>query len=246
MSKEYFPHDYAARLSLRDVRKDFGMVGVGVYWCIVEILHEEGGYIKENDLAGVAYDLQVELDLCHAITHNYDLFSIKKGKIFSERVLRNINKREEISLARSKAATARWDCARNSSKNVSKDTEKSEFKIYDQKFDASKSRLFACLDRWSSEEESTDPFATSPAEAVRHTVDNLIQNFEANFLIINGKEVTTVDWVEAIANCVNDKKHRYDLYTIIYEVEEKQRKAEIRHSRNYLISALYNTAKAAF
>ena len=54
MSKEYFPHDFAARLSLRDVRKDFGMVGVGVYWCIVEILHEEGGYIKENDLAGIA------------------------------------------------------------------------------------------------------------------------------------------------------------------------------------------------
>ena len=126
MSKEYFPHDFAARLSLRDVRKDFGMVGVGVYWCIVEILHEEGGYIKENDLAGIAYDLQVELDLCQAITHNYDLFAVKKGKIFSERVLRNLNKRQEISLARSKAATSRWD-GRNRDKTVSKDTEKSEY-----------------------------------------------------------------------------------------------------------------------
>ena len=45
MSKEYFPHDYGARLSLRGIRKDFGLQGLGFYWCFVEILHEEGGYI---------------------------------------------------------------------------------------------------------------------------------------------------------------------------------------------------------
>lgn len=44
MSKEYFPHDYGARLSLRGIRKDFGLQGLGFYWCFVEILHEEGGY----------------------------------------------------------------------------------------------------------------------------------------------------------------------------------------------------------
>lgn len=108
MSKEYFPHDYGARLSLRGIRKDYGLQGVGFYWCFVEILHEEGGYIKESDLDNIAYDLQVAPELCYAVTHNYDLFTVKKGKIFSERVLRNIKKRAEISAARKRAASERW------------------------------------------------------------------------------------------------------------------------------------------
>ena len=108
MSKEYFPHDYGARLSLRGIRKDLGLQGLGFYWCFVEILHEEGGYIKESDLDNIAYDLQVAPELCYAVTHNYDLFTVKKGKIFSERVLRNIKKRAEISAARKRAANERW------------------------------------------------------------------------------------------------------------------------------------------
>ena len=92
MSNEYFPHDYGARLSLRAVRKDYGLQGVGFYWCFVEILHEEDGYIKESDIVNIAYDLQVDAEMCEAIIRNYDLFTIKKGKIFSDRVLRNIHR----------------------------------------------------------------------------------------------------------------------------------------------------------
>ena len=49
--KDYFSHDYHSRDHLRDVRKDFGLEGYGLYWCIVEILHEQGGSIKETDIA---------------------------------------------------------------------------------------------------------------------------------------------------------------------------------------------------
>ena len=108
MSKEYFPHDYGARLSLRGIRKDFGLEGLGFYWCFVEILHEEGGFVKESDIENIAYDLQARADMCEAIIRNYDLFVIKKGRIYSERVLKNIKKRAEISEARKNAADARW------------------------------------------------------------------------------------------------------------------------------------------
>ena len=33
--KDYFSHDYHSRDHLRDVRKDFGLAGYGLYWCIV-------------------------------------------------------------------------------------------------------------------------------------------------------------------------------------------------------------------
>ena len=50
-AKEYFPHDYGARSKLVDVRKDYGLEGLGFYWCVIEILHEEGGYIKESRIS---------------------------------------------------------------------------------------------------------------------------------------------------------------------------------------------------
>lgn len=84
MAKEYFPHDYCARLTLREIRKDYGLEGLGFYWCFVEMLHEEGGYIKETELESIAYDLRVSIDLVQAVIRNYDLFVIKKGKISSQ------------------------------------------------------------------------------------------------------------------------------------------------------------------
>ena len=73
MSNEYFPHDYGARLSLRGVRKDYGLEGLGFYWCFVEILHEEGGYVKESDIENIAYDLQIKPEICEGVIRNYDL-----------------------------------------------------------------------------------------------------------------------------------------------------------------------------
>lgn len=107
-AKEYFPHDYGARSKLVDVRKDYGLEGLGFYWCVIEILHEEGGYIKESRISGIAYDLRIEPEKAEAIIRNYGLFSIKKGKVTAERVLRNLRKRAEISTARKQAANARW------------------------------------------------------------------------------------------------------------------------------------------
>ncbi len=57
--KQYFPHDYGARAKLADMRIDFGLEGVGFYWCLVEYLHEEGGSIKESRIKGIAYELRI-------------------------------------------------------------------------------------------------------------------------------------------------------------------------------------------
>ena len=107
--KDYFSHDYHAREHLRDVRKDWGLAGYGFYWCIVEILHENGGYIKEGDVESIAYDLRVEPEMARAVLYNYGMFQIKKGRICSTRVLENLQKREEISQKRREAAEQRWE-----------------------------------------------------------------------------------------------------------------------------------------
>ena len=88
--QDYFSHDYHARDHLRDVRKDFGLEGYGLYWCIVEILHEQGGSIKETDIAPIAYDLRADEDMLKAILYNYGMFQVKKGYVYSERVIDNL------------------------------------------------------------------------------------------------------------------------------------------------------------
>ena len=41
----YFQHDYNARNDpkLQDVLIDLGVEGIGVFWCIIEQLYEQGG-----------------------------------------------------------------------------------------------------------------------------------------------------------------------------------------------------------
>lgn len=262
MSKEYFPHDYGARLSLRGIRKDFGLQGLGFYWCFVEILHEEGGYIKENDLDNIAYDLQVEPELCYAVTHNYGLFSVKKGKIFSERVLRNIKKRAEISAARKRAASERWGSPppkehepehveRYEAETVPERELSAEETAEEDDFQKGVKFYYDCLERqaeiWLDEdaaEGGTSALFSSPADNVRQKIENLFDLIKGKKCQkINGVEVKTLDVMQAIIGFFRNKDTRWQLYMLLYEVDEKAEKGEIKNKQNYLVSALYNAAK---
>lgn len=261
MSKEYFPHDYGARLSLRGIRKDFGMSGVGFYWCFVEILHEEGGYIKECDLDNIAYDLQVEPELCYAVTHNYDLFVVKKGKIFSERVLRNIKKREEISAARKRAANGRWGSASPQEEPEAEpesepppepvdeeviEEEEENFKSGVEFYtDQVKMRCDMWYDELKQEGRSVLDLFQSPPEIIKPRLINLFELIKSKKVQkIGGQTVDTLDVMKTIVDFFRggDEK-RWDLYNLITEVDLKAANGEIKNKQNYLMTALYNAAK---
>ena len=113
MSKEtfYFSHDYNARndIKIQALLADQGAVGYGVYWIIVEILHEESGKkLKLNNLTYIAIARQASTSVEQVKTIvecclEYELFSEKDGCFYSKRILKNINKRMDISEKRAKA-----------------------------------------------------------------------------------------------------------------------------------------------
>lgn len=261
MSKEYFPHDYGARLSLRGIRKDFGLQGLGFYWCFVEILHEEGGYIKESDLDNIAYDLQVAPELCYAITHNYDLFTVKKGKICSERVLRNIKKRAEISAARQKAARDRWDNSPPPEEQkpeplpvpVLPDDEAEErSRAADENFESGvefyTDQVNMRCDMWEDElkEKGTSAFDlfSSPPAIIKPRLTSLFELIKGKRQQkINGQTVGTLEVMQAVVDFFTSDEKRWALYNLIIEVDEKAASGEIKNKQNYLVSALYNAAK---
>ena len=113
MSKEtfYFSHDYNARndIKIQALLVEHGAVGYGVYWIMVEILHEESEKkLKLDNMTYVAIARQAStsVEQVKAIVEcclKYELFVEMDGCFFSKRILKNINKRIEMSEKRAKA-----------------------------------------------------------------------------------------------------------------------------------------------
>lgn len=108
-TREYFSHDYNARSDPKMVRliMDHGMEGVGIYWCIVEMLYENGGYIDLSECERIAFELRTDCDRIATIVRS-NLFRIADEKFYSETALERLEKRGEKSHKASASAHARW------------------------------------------------------------------------------------------------------------------------------------------
>jgi hypothetical protein len=107
-TKNYFQHDYRSRLDgkLLEVRMKHGMTGFGLYWCLVEMLHEGNGFIKMKPEV-IAFELQVPIEIIKDVI---DIcFKIEDGIITCNRVKENLTIREEKRLAKSKAGKKGMD-----------------------------------------------------------------------------------------------------------------------------------------
>lgn len=108
----YFPHDSNA---YRDpkcaaLRNDFGMEGYGLYWAIIEILHEQrdGKLEKFQKLfEGLAFQLQITKEALtkqmEAMIKDYKLLQENETHIWSNRVLRNLEERRIKYLIKAEA-----------------------------------------------------------------------------------------------------------------------------------------------
>jgi hypothetical protein len=241
MAKEYFPHDYCARLTLREIRKDYGLEGLGFYWCFVEMLHEEGGYIKETELESIAYDLRVSIDLVQAVIRNYDLFVIKKGKISSERVLRNIKKRAEISEARKSAAESRWNRQDEQlpMADIPTDEQTADTQTAKQFYIASIER---CFDKFL-ENASGDMLFSRNIYDYKGLFDTVIAEVKSkDYVIIDRKNVPVYRFLQVIQRHIKKNGDIKNLAQALNDVQDRYVKGKIKNRANYLISTLYNAA----
>lgn len=106
----YFPHDYHAR---HDPKLDrlyltLGYEGVGIYWCLIEMLYEQGGYLKFDDL--ILYARQ-DNSLCERIAkvvRGFDLFKFDDVRFWSESCLNRLGKIKDKCEKASQSALKRW------------------------------------------------------------------------------------------------------------------------------------------
>jgi len=110
--KNYFSHDYNASSDPKIIALigDYGAVGYGIYWRIVEMLHSENEHklpLKEYIIRAIAKQMSTSVEQTSAFINDcinvYELFIEEDGNFYSKRVLENIEKMEDIKEKRSNA-----------------------------------------------------------------------------------------------------------------------------------------------
>ena len=96
---EYFSHNYYARNDPKMVKlmMRYALLGIGAYWCIVEMLYENGGYILRSEYERISFELHSDYETIKDIIENFELFAFKGEKFYSNTVLRRLKKRQEKS-----------------------------------------------------------------------------------------------------------------------------------------------------
>ncbi len=87
----YFPHDYHARHDpkLEKLRMLHGCVTDGIYWCLIEMMYEQGGYLLIKDVSLFSKMLNVDEDLILLVLTS-DLFVHENGKCHSPSLIKRL------------------------------------------------------------------------------------------------------------------------------------------------------------
>lgn len=111
----YFPHDYNARNDpkLQDVLIEHGAAGLGVFWCIVEQLYEQGGELPLKSCKSIAFALHQECKMVESVVQDFGLFENNGETFWSNSVNKRLGKRQQISERRKHAALTRWQSSTN-------------------------------------------------------------------------------------------------------------------------------------
>lgn len=125
----YFQHDYNARNDpkLQALIVEMGVAGIGIYWCLVEMLYEQDGEMPMSSIKSIAYNLHVKQKTVERVIKDFGLFDYdedkaenveKSPKMFRNKsVLKRLNRIIDISEKRKRAIETRWKSKKNNENN---------------------------------------------------------------------------------------------------------------------------------
>lgn len=86
-----------------------GLEGIGLYWCIIEFLYENNGYLTlDEDIEMLVYELRIEKEKIVKLIENFNLFKFSKNTFYSQSVLKRLEKIENKSQVNREKAEKRW------------------------------------------------------------------------------------------------------------------------------------------
>lgn len=115
----YFRHEYNARNDpkLVKIKMKLGVEGIGIYWCLIEYLYEQKGFLSVEDIETFAYNERIDEEKVHQVIELAKFQYDKNMGYYSNGVLDRIVKREEFCLSQKNKANKRWN-----NKQIAKET----------------------------------------------------------------------------------------------------------------------------
>lgn len=106
----YFPHDHGARNDpkMQMLLAEYGVAGIGIYWCVIEQLYEQGGKLPISAYKSIAFVLHIDTNVLQNIIECTGLFNNDGKEFWSDAVNARIGKQKDVSEQRKKAIATRW------------------------------------------------------------------------------------------------------------------------------------------
>lgn len=101
-----------------NLRMDHGMSGLGLYWCIIEMLYEAGGFLPLTHFKIIAFELHTDIQFVEDVIFNYELFESDGQNFYSESVNHRMMIREQMAENGKKMAKSRWKSVKISERNA--------------------------------------------------------------------------------------------------------------------------------
>ena len=173
MQQSYFSHDIYTRenLKIKKLISTHGMQGYGVFWAVVEFLHNNNNRLSMDELGIVAHDLGVDIKIVESVVKDFKFFVIRKSVISSNRVAQNIKLRLEKSEKAKKAINKRWH-------GSSGDTDVLQPKYGGNTIKEKESKEKESKEKESKEKESKEKESKEKESNVKETKENESQETE--------------------------------------------------------------------
>ncbi len=117
--KDYFSHDYNSRNDKKLVKAAMKFElcsAIGAYWCIVEMLYEEGGYLPLLEYERIVFELRTSNELITYLLYESELFINDGERFWSETAIERLKLRANKSQKARESIENRWK--RKSDTNV--------------------------------------------------------------------------------------------------------------------------------
>lgn len=106
----YFPHDYNAAndVKILYLRNQYGLLGYGLYWFILEQLAQAGGILEMKSVKIIAMQSGVDEKIITDVIKNFNLFVVTKDSFHSVRMNVHLGLRKVLSDKGKEGAMKRW------------------------------------------------------------------------------------------------------------------------------------------
>lgn len=152
----YFPHDYHARHDpkLERLFLKLGYEGIGIYWCLIEMMYEQGGYLNLTDITLYARGDTALSERLASVIKDFGLFKTDDIQFWSEscitRLTHTTEKREKAAISGSLGGKISGNARRieaNAKRTLSERTPIKESKVKENKEEES-NRTLSFDDFW--------------------------------------------------------------------------------------------------